>query len=138
MCSVCAYLASVCLVCLPCLSALFVCLVSLASFCPPNVQRRLAEYCALTPRSVRTIVCIPSSSFSSSEVTEDTFHRKDQHTFQVEVVMMIESTYHFANPASSVDFVVAHFRRGREVYPPTCYIHLDHEAQEWEKKNRSH
>ena len=76
MCSVCAYLASVCLVCLPCLSALFVCLVSLASFCPPNVQRRLAEYCALTPRSVRTIVCIPSSSFSSSEVTEDTFLRQ--------------------------------------------------------------
>ena len=57
-------------------------------------------------------------------VTENTFQTKDEHSYQIQFAMMIESTYHFANPASSVDYVVAHLRRGRELSPTTCYQNI--------------
>ena len=55
------------------------------------------------------------------EETEKTFAVKDKHSYQLQFAMMIMSTFHFGNHASSVDYVVAHLRRGKEIYPRTCY-----------------
>ena len=35
--------------------------------------------------------------------------------------MMMQSDYHFGNPASAVDAVVAHLRRGKPIYPNECW-----------------
>ena len=53
--------------------------------------------------------------------SEATFKIQDTHSYEIQFVMMTLSTYHFGNPASSVDYIVNHLRRGKPQYPETCY-----------------
>lgn len=63
---------------------------------------------------------------TDSQVLEldSTFPVMDRHPFPVQLWMMASSDLHFGNPASSVDYIVAHWRRnvGNGVTEPSsCY-----------------
>jgi hypothetical protein len=52
---------------------------------------------------------------------DGTFPLRANSTFQVEAWMMTLSVVHIGNPVSSVDNVVNHWRRGKNILPSSCY-----------------
>ena len=60
--------------------------------------------------------------------TESTFVHIDKHPFPVQAAMMVESDYHFGNPVSSVDGVIAHWRKGKRQFPEPCYQEITSNA----------
>lgn len=76
--------------------------------------------------SIDTTVIILFGDGQSKD-TENTFTWKDTSSFGVQAAMMAQSDFHFGNPASSVDKVVAHWRKGRPIFPDDCFAEIvDH------------
>ena len=79
-----------------------------------------------TTRSQRPIVsCSDNSWFSSVNA----FTVEDTHEFHLQMVLMSLSYIHYGNPASPIDYVIAHWREGEvkgkrieSVMPEACFI----------------
>ena len=52
---------------------------------------------------------------------DETFPLVDNHTYHVQTWMMTLSSIHYGNPMSSMDYVLAHWRQGRNMRPSSCY-----------------
>ena len=86
------------------------------------------ESCAYTEEYIKQHLPLALSKASivlcadqEHPLSEETFHNIDTHSYQVQFGMMATSDFHFGNPASTVDYVIAHFRNGRSQSPILCY-----------------
>ena len=69
----------------------------------------------------RTVVLFTDDEMPSMDRT---FPIRDQQKFKVQMWMMAQSETHYGNPASSVDWVVMHWRQRlgkRNMEPAACY-----------------
>jgi hypothetical protein len=67
---------------------------------------------------------VPMVLFTDGQAKEkdNTFPLRASATFQVEAWMMTLSSVHIGVPVSSVDNVVNHWRRGKNMLPTSCYV----------------
>jgi len=97
----------------------------------PQPKSKYAYTCNYTKSSVLELLpkelideTIPLVLFTDSQLQsmeQEYAPHIDYHSFEVQVVMMTLSTYHVANPMSSVDHVVAGFRGGKRISPSECF-----------------
>ena len=87
-------------------------------------------------RSVK-IACVYNETYIRQEIASDqkivlftdgispkhdrTFSHRDNQPFPEQMWSMTLSETHFGNPISSIDYVVAHWRAGRDTRPRPCY-----------------
>ena len=104
--------------------------------CPPPARpeshNHWALACNYTEASVRqqlprddfvpeeTVVILLSDGQSGTS-QEGSFSVQDQSLFPVQIAMMMQSDYHFGNPASSIDYVLSHWRQGKPTFPDSCF-----------------
>lgn len=60
---------------------------------------------------------------------DQTFSLVDRHSFQIQACLMALARLHYGTPMSSIDYVVAHWRRkfnhpAGSTRPETCYQHI--------------
>jgi len=98
------------------------------TFCAPDHRYGFAYSCEYTESYIQSHVPVVYKNTpivlcadKQHAITENTFKTIDSHSYQIQFSMMIASTYHFGNPASSVDYVVAHMRHGKKQSPEQCY-----------------
>ena len=114
-------------------------IAKLHTFCAPldaaanetAIVRAWQESCHYTQDYVEQQLSLPLETTlvillgdGQSPETEQTFTWKDDAPFGVQAAMMAQADFHFGNPASSVDKVVAHWRKGRPIFPPDCYADI--------------
>ena len=111
------------------------------SFCFGNkiTDEERAAYCSVAYSDVMTDLqkrdAESGTNFSSLPVVlftdhqspdlDDTFPYIDDHDFQVQSWMITQSVVHYGNPLSSMDYVLYHWRKGKEVRPTSCYNGYD-------------
>ena len=80
--------------------------------------------CNYTEEKIRSMVDkhLPIILFTDggSPLHDNTFAHKDNQPFQIQMWGMTMSKIHFGNPLSSIDYIVAHWRKGRRVFPTDC------------------
>ena len=121
----------------------------------PNVTvEEQGKYCTITHQDVLEDLRKRDAEFGTSfaslpvvlftdgqDVQRDkTFPYIDTNDFRVQSWMMVLSAVHYGNPLSTVDYVVSHWRKGREMRPAACYGGFDeamrsvsavHESTKW-------
>jgi FkbM family methyltransferase len=84
--------------------------------------------CAYTETTVRHIVGetvhIVLFTDGIDPTRDNTFANRDTHSFQQQMWGMVLSERHFGNPLSSMDYVVAHWRKDTAVEPTACFAQL--------------
>lgn len=75
-------------------------------------------YQNITERTNQTVILFTDGQ---SREFDSTFPNRDRHDFPVQLAMMTMSEVHYGNPQSSVDYMVAHWRRGKDTRPAECF-----------------
>jgi len=102
------------------------------TFCDPSFKGKdYLNVCSYTESGVQKI--LPASMVGASiillgdgqqQMTERTFTIQNRDKYFTQLAMMVQSTYHVGNPASSVDYIIWHMRNKTSFgnqYPEQCF-----------------
>lgn len=93
----------------------------LASFCNLTYSHLLNTEPAIIEENTTTAVVLFTDGHKPELDNTFPFMDDTNHSFQVQAWMMTRSDLHYGNPLSSIDYVVAHWRRKRNMFPQQCY-----------------